>query len=305
MAQYSALAFVLLGIITLLKTKENGAINRTSTKFLLISSFSFAIAVGCRPSTLFWSILIPVMLWDKRKELMNNAGNLLAITIPFSIIGSILVWYNYARFGSFFEFGTSYMIGPTNQGMYSQVGIIGKIHILIESFLFYLFNPPSLDFIFPFISAKETGFPLVKTGFFYKIDVNSIIGIFCFPIMWFLFYVKKVDILRNFIFAGIIISLLNIAIYALAACIYWRYTMDFSWVMAIGALICAFQLQEKETAMRKVVLKTFYSCCAFTLLLVFFFTIYFRLYISDGDLLPILQIHHYLARTFGVICNVP
>jgi hypothetical protein len=76
--------------------------------------------------------------------------------------------------------------------------------------------------------------------------------------------------------------------------------------MAIGASICAFQLQENEAAMKKTILKTFYSCCGITLLLVFFFTISIRIDSLEnlGNILD-PKIHHYLARTFGVICNVP
>jgi len=296
-AQYSALAFVFLGVIMLLQAKE-----KLSVKFLLISSLSFSLAVACRPTALLMSILIPVALWDKRKELMN-ASKVLAIIVPFAIVGSILAWYNYARFDSIFEFGTSYVIVPTNLVMYSQVGIIGKIHLLIKAFLFHLFNPPVLYFTFPFVSAENSYVPLAATNMF--LQVHPIVGIFCFPLMWFLFYVKKVDILRNFIFAGIFISLPCIVTYA-SVSIIWRYNMDFSWIMAIGALICAFQMQENEVAMRKVVLKAFYSCCGMTILLVFFLTISYRVH-GNGNGINILdpKLYHYLARTFGVICNVP
>jgi len=295
-AQYSTLAFVIFGLIMLLQAKE-----KLSVKLLSISSFSFAFALACRPTALFYSILIPVLLWDKRKELMNNASKILAIIIPFVIVGSILAWYNYVRFDSPFEFGFAYMILDVNNGTYNQISIIDKIHFYIKTFLFVLFNPPNLDLTFPFISAKISNIPLVVNSFFLEYET---VGIFCFPIMWFLFYIKKADILRNFIFAGIFISLLNIALIA-ATGKAWRYNMDFVWVMALGALICAFQLQEKEAAMRKIILRTFYSYCTLTLLLVFFLTISYRIYLGFyiGVLDP--KIHHYLARTFGVICNVP
>jgi len=302
-AQYSALAFAILGVIMLLQTKENDAINRTPTKLLIISSFSFALAVACRPSALFWSILIPVLLWDKRKGLIN-ARYLLAIIIPFVIVGSILAYYNYVRFDSPFSFGDSYMIGPMNQVTLNQISIIGKIYSAIRTILFTLFNPPNLDLTFPFIVAKISNLPLARSTFMY--DFIPTVGILCFPIMWFLFYVRKVDILRNFIFAGFFIPLLNITLLAFGYGISYRYIMDFSWIMAMGALICAFQLQERKSVMKKIILKTFYSCCGITLLLVFFFTISIRIYsIYNNDNILDPKIQHYLARTFGVICNVP
>jgi len=285
--QYSTLIFVILGVIMLLQAKENVAINRTPTKCLLISSFSFALAVACRPSALFWSILIPVALWNKRKELIN-ASKALAIIIPFAIVGSILAYYNYVRFGSPFSFGDAYVMVYVNANLLNQISIIGKIHSFIREFLFVLFNPPNLDLTFPFITAKASNIPLAKSAFIY--DFDSVVGVFCFPIMWFLFYVKKINILKNFIIAGIFISLLNIALFvSVTAVIDWRYTMDFAWIMTIGALICAFQKQD---------LKMFYSCCGITLLLIFFLVISHRIYLWS-------LIYHYLARTFGVICNVP
>jgi len=287
---YSGLAFVFLGLIMLLRAREN-----LSIKCLIISSFSFALAVGCRPTSLFMSILVPVMLWDKRKEL--NVSKILAIIIPFVIIGSILAWYNYARFDSPFKFGDTYQLGGITTSMINQVGIIGKIHFSIKTVLFLLFNPPNLDLTFPFVSAKMSNIHLAITNAFPI--YGPTVGIFSFPVMWFLLCVRKVTILRNFIFAGIFISSLNITLLAFGYGIVWKYSMDFSWIMAICASICAFQLQEKEIAMRKVILKAFYSCCVITLLLAFFLTISYCGERWSYDKLP------YLARTFGVICNVP
>ena len=297
-AQLSALVFVILGVIMLLQAKE-----KLSIKMLSVSSLSFALAVACRPSALLWSFLIPVVLWDKRKELIN-VGRLLAIIIPFLIVGSIIAWYNYARFDSPFEFGYAYVMGFANQLMFDKRSIIGKIYSFIETFEFMLFNPPNLDLIFPFVMAKVSNIPLAKSMFTHNYIPS--VGIFCFPIMWFLFYVRKIDILRNFIFAGIFILLLNIITLASVCGITYRYNIDFAWIIAIGALICAFQLQEKKAAMRKTILKTFYLCCGISILFVFFLTISIRIYSyeNSGNILD-PKIYHYLARTFGVICNVP
>jgi len=295
-AQFSALAFVILGVIILLQAKE-----KISIKLLFVSSLSFAIAVACRPNALFWSILIPVLLWDKKNDCKYS--HLLAIIIPFTIVGSILAWYNYARFDSPFQFGDIYMMAVSNQSMINQISIIGKIHSFIKTFLFALFNPPNLDLTFPFISVKKSNILLAKSSFMY--DSNVVVGIFCFPIIWFLLYVNKVNILRNFIFTGIFISLLNITLLAFTYGINLRYTVDFAWIMAITALICAFQLQEMEATIRKIILKTFYLCCGITLPFIFFLTIsYKHVWILTGNSLD-PKIYHYLARTFGVICNVP
>jgi hypothetical protein len=299
-AQFSALAFVILGTIMLLQAKE-----KLSIKLLTISSLSFCLAVACRPSALFWSLLVPVLLWDKIASRGRHAGlPLLAIIIPFAIVGSILAWYNYARFDSPFEFGISYMISNVNLTALDKINLIGKIHYATRMCLLTLFNPPDLDITFPFVHTKVSHFKLGEISSFRHTEV--VIGIFCFPIMWFLFGLKKNYILKKFIFAGIFISLFSVLVPASMGAYAWRYTMDFSWIMAIAALICIFQLQEKKLAMRKVILKTFYLCCIFTLLLAFFSTISYIIHygFSTGNPLD-AKIQHYLARTFGTICNVP
>jgi len=293
--QFSALAFVILGVLCLLRT------NYTS---IFLGCLCFALAVGCRPSAIFWSLLIPVLLWDKRKEILN-IKRLSAIIIPFAMVGSILAWYNYARFGSPFDFGSGYMITEANQMAFPLLmNPIGKLHMVIKTFLFVLFNPPSIDVTFPFVKLKIAAVQMPKNSFMY--DKEVITGIFCFPIMWFLFFIGKVKILRNFIFAALFISLLSILIFALTGGIVFRYSMDFSWILGLCSLVCAFCLfeQHREQIQGKMILKAYYIFGFITVILVFFAVLSYRL--GFGSYAPLdPKIWYYLARTFGVICNVP
>ena len=293
-AQFSALAFVIFGVLCLLRDKP----------WLVLGCLSFALAVGCRPSAIFWSLLVPVLLWDKRKDILNIKG-LSAIIIPFAAIGSILAWYNYTRFDSPFIFGSGYMITESNQMAFtSLMNPIGKLHLTIKTFLFVLFNPPNFDITFPFIMQKISFIPVSKSSFIYNKEL--ITGIFCFPIMWFLFFISKVNILRNFMFAGIFISFLSIFIFALTGGIVFRYSMDFAWALGLCALVSAFCLFEmhREQLLGKITLKAFYAICFVTIIFVFFITLAYRFQFNHTAPLD-LQIWHYLVRTFGVICNVP
>jgi len=60
-APFSALAFVIFGVLCLLPIKQQLPLYR-----IFLGSLCFALAVGCRPTTIFWSLLIPVLLWDKK-----------------------------------------------------------------------------------------------------------------------------------------------------------------------------------------------------------------------------------------------
>jgi len=291
-AQFSALAFVILGVLCLLRRN------------IFLGCLCFALAVGCRPSAIFWSLLIPVLLWDKRRELLNIKG-LSAIMIPFTVVGSVLAWYNYARFGSPFTFGVGYMITNANQMTFtSLISPIGKLHMTIKTFLFVLFNPPNFDVTFPFITQKISTVQMSKSSFMY--DKELIAGIFWFPVMWFLFFIGKVKILRNFIFACILISLLSILVCALIGGSAFRYSMDFSWALGLCSLVCVFCLFERHRLQiqGRITLKAYYIFGFITVIFVFFIVLSYRAafdYISPLD--P--KIWHYLARTFGVICNIP
>jgi len=291
-AQFSALAFAILGVLCLLHRN------------IFLGCLCFALAVGCRPSAIFWGLLVPVLLWDKRKEILNVKG-LSAIIIPFAVVGFVLAWYNYARFGSPFEFGIGYMMNHADMTKYpSLISPIGKLHIVIQTFLFVLFNPPGIDVTFPFIFQKVSAIRISESLFMY--DKAVIAGIFCFPAMWFLFFIGRVKSLRNFIFAGISVSLLNIFIFALKGSIEFRYTMDFSWILGFCSLICTFCLFERhrEQIHGRMTLKAFYIFCFGTIILVFFMVLSCR--VDFSRITPLdLKIWYYLARTFGVICNVP
>ncbi len=296
-AQFSALAFVIFGMLCLLPTKQQLPFYR-----IFLGCLCFALAVACRPSAIFWSLIIPVVLWDKRKEILNIKG-LSAIIIPFVVVGSILAWYNYARFGSFFDFGSSYMITMANQMAFpSLMNPVGKLHIVIKAFLFVLFNPPSIDVTFPFVNHKISAVQMSKSSFMY--NKETIIGVFCFPIMWFLFFIDKVKILRNFIFAALFISLLSILIFALIGGIVFRYSMDFSWILGLCSLICTFCLFERQQIQGRMIFKAYYIFGFITVIFVFFSVLSYR---SGFDHITPLdpKIWYYLARTFGVICNVP
>jgi len=194
-----------------------------------------------------------------------------------------------------------------NHAEYSKnpilISLIGKLHIVTTSFLFVLFNPPSLDLTFPFVSFKISSVRMPESTFIYK---EMILGIFCFPIMWFLFFVGKAKILRNFIFAGIFISLLNILVSSLVAgALAFRYSMDLSWILGLCSLVCAFSLFERQQMQGRMTLKAYYIFGFITVVLVFFAALSYRR-LSFGSIMPLdPKIWHYLARTFGVICNVP
>jgi hypothetical protein len=95
-----------------------------------------------------------VLLWILRKD---DEHTLLGARIPYAaafgvplLAGAVLLaWYNFARFGSILEFGFRYSITMLDQNKYHNI-LFSPIYLLPNIYL-YLFNPPSLDAVFPFV----------------------------------------------------------------------------------------------------------------------------------------------------------
>jgi hypothetical protein len=75
-----------------------------------ISLLALCAAMGCRP---FNAIYLPLVLYllYRREGLALSPfiKKLLAYAIPAIILGSFLMWLNYARFGNIFEFGHNFL----------------------------------------------------------------------------------------------------------------------------------------------------------------------------------------------------
>ena len=84
-------------------------------KYLALGSFSMALVAGCRPQMLIASFLAFIIFKDyffKREEgcLFNKKSikETFWALIPFVVVGSLIAYYNYARFGSILDFGANY-----------------------------------------------------------------------------------------------------------------------------------------------------------------------------------------------------
>ncbi len=87
---------------------------------MFFGCLSLALAVGCRPTYLFISLIILPILAQKliknvksknKKEVIKE---LIAVMIPYITVGLALMYYNYIRFDSIFEFGAKYQLTINN-----------------------------------------------------------------------------------------------------------------------------------------------------------------------------------------------
>ncbi len=125
----------------------------------ILAGTLWALAVGTRAllviPVLFVSIIIilwMVNIYYKTGRVFRNFYlSFLAMTLPM-VIGAIIIgWYDWARFGSVFEAGLRYQIGMSDLNTYNG-DIFTLAHIPPNLFI-YIFNPPAISGVFPFIRS--------------------------------------------------------------------------------------------------------------------------------------------------------
>jgi hypothetical protein len=138
--------------------------------WLAAAGLWLALAIGARPN---YAVAAPVLLvplfWDWRRARRARSGSYwpdgiwwrraAALVGAFAVVGLGLAWYNYARFGSPVELGTSYMF--TNP--YGSAGRnLGLRFFGFNAYVYYL-APAQWSRYFPF--AKMIHSPPMPSGY--------------------------------------------------------------------------------------------------------------------------------------------
>jgi len=230
----SGFMFSVWGLFFLLKSVSCNCLDKINHKFLFFGGVCLALAVGCRPTMLIYSLLAPFILWpvlkahlplnklaSDRQACKTVAISLVTLAIPYIIIGFGLMWYNYARFGSISEFGTSYMITVENLAVRTDVGILGNLQRMYEGLHLVIFRLPTMNRYFPFFTTDTVGFlafpvSLFLFTIFYNRDKNA------FPLVLAMIVVSMIIILFSAMFVGA----------------GGRYTVDYFWLLTLSSLLC-------------------------------------------------------------------
>ena len=166
-AVISSLSFLLLCLWTGL-----AAYKQESTKkqlvLLLVSGLSFILCVGCRPTmALNALILAPVFIYfliRRDYSLSRKISCACSFLLPVIIGAAALMWYNYIRFDSFFEFGSSYQLTVSNM----QANTV-SLRELPSALIQYFLQPPEFSSAFPHISLNAVA--LSNYGHYVYCDV--------------------------------------------------------------------------------------------------------------------------------------
>jgi hypothetical protein len=131
--------------------------HRDSLKRLIPMGVCFGLTAASRP-TLGITGLLLIPLYMSLRSMRPRHRLLAALAVPFGVCMLLLAAYNVARFGNPVEFGTKYQI----TGVSTYTAHFGELSFLPPGLWAYLFSPPRLSVLFPFllINYPQVSYPL-------------------------------------------------------------------------------------------------------------------------------------------------
>lgn len=253
-AMAAGFAFLSWGVYFLFESNVMGTGKISFFKVFMSSLFS-ALSVLCRPTLALYCICIAVFMLmavpKSGKDMKRRVIYLVNAFVPMICLGLVQMIYNYARFGSPFDFGIQYSL-TINDFTKSQY----HTNLVLIALFNYLFNIPVFSASYPFISTEFQ--KLGINGFFYDdyLSTANTSGLFflALPVFAYIFSgkaVKKLPDRRSGINSLVYIGFPCVIIPVLIISSVWesgyavRYMLDFSWEMIIGALAIIFFLMRK------------------------------------------------------------
>ena len=214
-------------------------------KYIFLSSLFLSLSVACRPTMLFTSLIaLPVFIkiFVKNLRKKQNIGKSIAsICIPYILIGSLLMYYNYIRFNSIFEFGASYQLTVNDMS-----SLKNRIITIGTGIVCNLFGMPSFTSSFPFIETNKN--ILTFYGYYYIEDMIG--GLFILtPICFAIFSLRKLwkksenkevcYAILTFSVIGLILCIVSI----MMAGSLQRYLIDYGWMLIIAGIMSFAELR--------------------------------------------------------------
>lgn len=230
-----SLLFGTLGLGCYVSASDGNIINKFR---LTMGALLIALIMGCRPHLAIVMLFAFPVFWHEIKEkrlFFSKKGivNTCCVIVPFLIVGIFLMWYNYVRFESVFDFGANYNLTSndmTHRGIVFERWPLGVF--------IYLFYPLKVTPQFPFLQLADlsndymgyTSKELVICGFF-SMNFLALISFWIWKIKRILKR-KNVFAITAFCFASaIVIMLADIQLSGITQ----RYMSDFGWLFILSA----------------------------------------------------------------------
>ena len=260
-----AVMFSIYGLFWWLKAKENDL----NSKYLFLGSLCMACVAASRPQLLLTSFFAIPLFWEdvKKRELLSlkSYKKTIAFAMPYIVIALLLMWYNYIRFASPFDFGANYNL--TTNDMTKRGFVLGRIPLGIY---YYLLVPFQFILKFPFlsrfgVSTNYLGTTIYEsmTGGFIFVNLLTIFGLLIFK------FKNKLEnkTLYKLGLLSVIFSLIIIIADTEMAGILPRYICDFGFLMYFATAIVIFHLFTKlDDNKKRFLTKILFACFIFGLI---------------------------------------
>ena len=256
----SAAAFAVWGLYFWFRADTSG--ERIDVKNLSLGSLLIALTAGCRPQflltaacafPLFWKYAMEpreVICGDGSAKKKLDAGRLLrillALALPAVIVAVFVMYYNYARFGSVFDFGANYNLTTndmTKRGWQWDRTVLGLF--------IYLLQPSRIQGVFPFLfdTLEDAGFTNYLGITIVEDNYGGLVFNHIILILPFLpFVIRKYCDKQK---AGLSFALTAAALVIVVADtqmagILSRYMMDFGWMLCLAAIIIFMSIESRS-----------------------------------------------------------
>ena len=226
--------------------------------YATIASICGALIFASRPNIgiiLILAIPLFITFIKENKITKKNIYKIIIIFIPYIIIGGLLMYYNYIRFDSVFEFGQTYQLTSVDQHQYSNIINNISINKIFEFINYNFFKYDDISDQFPFVLAS---------GIFINFPILIIPYVLIF-MKGFREFLKKHKILSLFIILLILPFLITIIESIASPYSLIRYRLDFSFIMIISTFIALFYIMSVN--------KKSYQYIVFVLLLITLITV--------------------------------
>ncbi len=219
-------------------------------------SVCMALTAGCRPQFLMGSfLLLPLIYGSVKKKVLNknslklfcgeNISCIISLVLPYVIVAAGLMYYNYIRFDSVFDFGASYNLTTNDM---TRRGV--NLERLPDGIYCYLFQFPNIGLRFPFVENAS-----MNSDYLGIVIQELMFGgiLFTHVILFVLFLLRTVKSgLRSKNLYGLSICCLVFGLIIVIADtemagILSRYYADFLWIFTLPALLIILQLWESAT----------------------------------------------------------
>ncbi len=176
-AQAAGFGFVMGGLYFLLSSGVLGE-GRIKLSRLASSATLLSLGVLSRPTEAVWCMVAVLILgFGLFKHLRENGTSkktvllyLTAALLPYVLLGSLQMAYNYLRFGSILDFGIQYSL-TINDFTRADFSIWGALIAYVN----FLFVPPSWSHTFPYIASSFTDLNI--NGYYFIANRNAV-GLF-------------------------------------------------------------------------------------------------------------------------------